>query len=206
MEKKKYPIEKKKIIEFAQNKFFSEGFYKTTVEEIAKDLMMSKNTIYKYFPNKEALVRETTHYLIKIIKTRIMGILSSRGNAIDKLVRIIDFMGRYVMRMDDKWLKDIHIHAPDLWEEIDRTRRILAYQNLAKLIEQGKKEKIIVDYPNEIILTVFVASMRSVINPGFLTNLRYTNREAVNFTFNIILNGILTKKGKNILNKLKLPT
>ncbi|MGA2668878.1 MAG: TetR/AcrR family transcriptional regulator [Ignavibacteria bacterium] len=206
MEKQRLQEEKKKIIEFAQSKFFREGFYKTTVEEIAKDLMMSKNTIYKYFPNKEALVRETTHYLIKIIKTRIMGILSSRGNAIDKLVRIIDFMGRYVMRMDDKWLKDIHIHAPDLWEEIDRTRRILAYQNLAKLIEQGKKEKIIVDYPNEIILTVFVASMRSVINPGFLTNLRYTNREAVNFTFNIILNGILTKKGKNILNKLKLPT
>jgi AcrR family transcriptional regulator len=206
VEKQRLQEEKKKIIEFAQSKFFREGFYKTTVEEIAKDLMMSKNTIYKYFPNKEALVRETTHYLIKIIKTRIMGILSSRGNAIDKLVRIIDFMGRYVMRMDDKWLKDIHIHAPDLWEEIDRTRRILAYQNLAKLIEQGKKEKIIVDYPNEIILTVFVASMRSVINPGFLTNLRYTNREAVNFTFNIILNGILTKKGKNILNKLKLPT
>jgi AcrR family transcriptional regulator len=206
VEKQGLQEEKKKIIEFAQSKFFREGFYKTTVGEIAKDLMMSKNTIYKYFPNKEALVRETTHYMIQIIKTRIMGILSSRGNAIDKLVRIIDFMGGYVMRMDDKWLKDIQIHAPDLWEEIDRTRRILAYQNLAKLIEQGKKEKIIVDYPNEIILTVFIASMRSVINPGFLTNLRYTNREAVNFTFNIILNGILTKKGKNILNKLQLPT
>jgi hypothetical protein len=48
--------------------------------------------------------------------------------------------------------------------------------------------------------------MRSVVNPGFLTNLKYTNREALNFTFNIILNGILTNKGKAILNKLKLPT
>jgi hypothetical protein len=134
-----------------------------------------------------------------------MHILRSKGNAIDKLIRIIDFMGRYIMRMDDKWLKDIQIHAPELWEEIDQTRRILAYENLSMLIEQGKREKIIVDYPNEIILTVFVASMRSVVNPGFLTNLRYTNREAINFTFNIILNGILTKKGKTILKKLKLP-
>ena len=206
MEKHKIPEEKKKIIEFAQKKFFREGFYKTTVEEIARELTMSKNTIYKYFPNKKALVRETTRYLITIIKTNIIHILHSKGNAIDKLIRIIDFMGGYIMRMDDKWLKDIQIHAPELWEEIDQTRRILAYENLAKLVEQGKREKIIVDYPNEIILTVFVASMRSVVNPGFLTNLRYTNREAVNFTFNIILNGILTKKGKAILKKLKLPT
>jgi len=206
VEKHKIPEEKKKIIEFAQKKFFREGFYKTTVEEIARELTMSKNTIYKYFPNKKALVRETTRYLITIIKTNIIHILHSKGNAIDKLIRIIDFMGGYIMRMDDKWLKDIQIHAPELWEEIDQTRRILAYENLAKLVEQGKREKIIVDYPNEIILTVFVASMRSVVNPGFLTNLRYTNREAVNFTFNIILNGILTKKGKAILKKLKLPT
>jgi AcrR family transcriptional regulator len=206
VEKQKLPEEKKKIIEYAQRIFFREGFYKTRVEEIASELQMSKNTIYKYFPNKETLVRETTRYLITVIKTNIMHILRSKGNAIDKLIRIIDFMGGYIMRMDDKWLKDIQIHAPELWEEIDKTRRVLAYENLQKLIEQGKREKIIIDYPNEIILTVFVASMRSVVNPGFLTNLKYTNREALNFTFNIILNGILTNKGKAILNKLKLPT
>jgi AcrR family transcriptional regulator len=198
--------EKKRIIEFSQKKFFREGFYKTTIEEIARELTISKNTIYKYFPNKEALVRETTRYLITIIKASIMHILHSKGNAIDKLIRIMDFMGEYVMRMDDKWLKDIQLHAPELWEEIDETRRILAYENLRKLIEQGKKEKIIADYPNEIILSVFVASLRSVINPGFLTNLKYTNREAINITFNILLNGILTNKGKEILKTLKLPT
>ena len=46
--------EKNKIIERTEDKFFRDGFYKTTMDEIATDLSMSKKTIYKFFPSKEA--------------------------------------------------------------------------------------------------------------------------------------------------------
>ncbi|MBL7128958.1 MAG: helix-turn-helix transcriptional regulator, partial [Ignavibacteria bacterium] len=45
-----------KILNFARQKFHREGFYKISMDEIAKELHVSKKTIYKYFPSKEKLL------------------------------------------------------------------------------------------------------------------------------------------------------
>ncbi len=41
--------EKEKIIEFAAQKFMDGGFYKTTMDDLAAKLRISKKTIYKNF-------------------------------------------------------------------------------------------------------------------------------------------------------------
>ena len=40
--------EKDRILNFAITKFHAEGFYKTSMDEIARELQISKKTIYKY--------------------------------------------------------------------------------------------------------------------------------------------------------------
>ena len=49
-------ITREKIIELISEKFFREGFSRTTMDEIATDLHMSKKTIYKFFSSKEELL------------------------------------------------------------------------------------------------------------------------------------------------------
>ena len=46
--------EKDKILDLTEEKIFREGFYKTTMTEVAESLSMSKKTIYKYYPSKNA--------------------------------------------------------------------------------------------------------------------------------------------------------
>jgi hypothetical protein len=38
--------EQRKIVEVCEEKFFRDGFYKTTMDELASELTMSKKTIY----------------------------------------------------------------------------------------------------------------------------------------------------------------
>lgn len=45
------------IIDVAQNRFAQFGFEKTSMQEIANDMQMSKGSLYYYFPDKEALYR-----------------------------------------------------------------------------------------------------------------------------------------------------
>jgi TetR/AcrR family transcriptional repressor of mexJK operon len=45
------------IIDVAQNRFAQYGFEKTSMQEIANDMQMSKGSLYYYFPDKEALYR-----------------------------------------------------------------------------------------------------------------------------------------------------
>lgn len=49
---------KDKILDTAANKIQMHGLKKFTIDEIAKDLKISKKTIYKYFNSKDAIVEE----------------------------------------------------------------------------------------------------------------------------------------------------
>ena len=51
------PEKVKLILEAAQNRFGAFGLMKTTMQEIASDLSMSKGNLYYYFPDKEHLYK-----------------------------------------------------------------------------------------------------------------------------------------------------
>jgi AcrR family transcriptional regulator len=197
--------EKQKILDFCSEKFVSEGFYKTTVDEIAQEIHISKNTIYKYFPNKENLIWAAIENIIARVSTKITTVLDSDDNALEKLVKMLGILSSNIIRFTDKWLRDMQIHAPLLWEKVDSIRQKIMYKNISKIIRQGQKEKLFKDYPAELIITIFVSSLRGVVSPQFLLNVNFTNREALRYSLEILLNGILTEKGTSVFKTIKLP-
>lgn len=197
--------EKTRIIEFSSNKFFAEGFYKTTIDEIARELCISKNTIYKYFPNKENLTWATIEHTVLTVGSLIAPVLDSNDNALVKLVKMFEILSNNIIKFSDKWMRDLQLHAPRLWEKIDGLRKELMYKNVSKIVRQGQKEKLFKDYPAELVITVYIASLRSVVNPAFLMNSKFTVREAIHNTVEILLNGILTEKGISVFKTIKLP-
>ncbi len=197
--------EKIRIIDCSRQRFFSGGFHKTTIDEIAADLFISKNTIYKYFPNKDALVVEVFSNFIEKMKGLVGGVIGSDENAVQKFVNLIHILTDNLASINDKLFRDMQVHAPQIWRRIDEIRKQLMHDRLGKLIEQGKKEELFIDYPTEIVLTVFITSLRSVVNPEFLMNSNFAKNDAIKYTFRILLGGILTKKGMQIFKKLKLP-
>ncbi len=197
--------ERLKILQFTQQKFFSGGFYKTTMDEIAGEMFISKNTIYKYFPNKDKLIAEVFANFIESVKQQVGKIMITNDNAVQKFVNLINIISNKMMSISDRLFKDMQIHAPHVWIMMDEARKRLMTERLGKLIEQGKKEELFTDYPSDIMLTVFISSLRSVVNPDFLLHTNLSKQEAIQYTFRILLGGILTKKGFQIFKKLKLP-
>lgn len=196
--------DKLKILTYAQERFFRDGFYKISMDEIAKELSMSKSTLYKHFPSKVELVRETIFMLVGNVKAKTAETISTDTNAVEKFVAIAKTLTETITRFSDKWMRDLQNHAPDIWAEVDRTRKKLMYENISKIIIQGQQEGLILDYPPEIIITLFTGAMRGVVNPQFLINVSLSYNDAVQHAFKILLNGILSEKGKKILNTIKI--
>src|SRR5437868_3241889 len=197
--------EKNKILNFASEKFFREGFYKTTIDEIAKELKLSKNTVYKYFPNKEQIVFEVISEFVRNVKEKVEHEINTETNAVYKFVSLLNVLSRNLSKFSGKWMRDMQVHTPHLWIKMDEMRRLVMMKNLSMLVEQGKKEKLFEDYPTELVITIFTASIRSVVNPDFLLHTKLTKKETIKCTFQLLLNGMLTKKGLQIFKKLKLP-
>jgi hypothetical protein len=196
--------DKEKILKVAGDVFFSRGFYKIPVDDIALLLKMSKKTIYKHFPAKEDLIREVAYLFIKTHSTNISVIINSNYNAVEKLFHIFKYLGNMLISINEKWFSDIESQAPEIWTEIEVFRSKFMTQNISRIIEQGKKEKYIVNYPSPIMINVFISSIRGIINPAFIVNSKIPASKALESTLSILMNGILTTKGKNMLKKLKM--
>ncbi|MEO8515047.1 MAG: TetR/AcrR family transcriptional regulator [Ignavibacteria bacterium] len=196
--------EKMKILNYSQERFFREGFYKITMDELSKELGISKSTLYKNFPSKIDLLQDTIILLISTVKTKIIGSINSDKNAVEKFVMVIQVLTATITRFSDKFMNDLQHHAPQIWQKVDETRKKLMYEHISKIIAQGQREKLIKDYPPEIIITLITGAIRGIVNPQFLITTSFSYDEAVHYAFKILLNGIFTKKGQTIFNKIKL--
>ena len=195
--------EKEKIIKHSQHKFLNEGFHKTTMDELARELQMSKKTIYKYFPSKEKLVEEITDDIIFSSDEEIKKIVEADENVVWKFVKVLKMYNNKTMQFSNKWQHDIQVHTPHIWKKIDNFRTEKIFSGLHKLLEQGKKEKLVLDFPNEIIVASFINTIRTVMNQDFIFRNNFSIQQAFYFTFEMLLRGILTKTGLEKYHKMK---
>ena len=202
MKKEKTNNEKEKILDFSLDKFLREGFYKTSMDTIAGELHMSKKTIYKHFSTKEKLVEAIVDKFTLTVGDKIEAVINSKEDSLSKAVHLFEIMGSVAMKLSDKWVGDIQIHMPKLWEKIDEFRTKRAYAVLGSIIKQGQEEGMIIDKPSELIIHLFVNAIRSIVNPNFLFYQKFNYKEAFNHTFEILFNGILTPKGKKQFDKI----
>lgn len=142
---------KKNIMIYFRQRILKEGFYKISMDEIASGLKISKKTIYKYFPSKENLVAESIAMHREEIRQQVESILKSEGNAIVKIINLMEFVGKFFSKIGDKFLIDLQTHLPEVWKETDEFRAKIITRNLTMLINQGKKEGLFIDRPTEVI-------------------------------------------------------
>lgn len=192
---------KEKIINYSKKAFFKNGFYKITMDEIAANLKISKKTIYKYFPSKRSLVDAVVSDFQDDFKININNIVNIEENSILKIKTIVRFFAELSLKIDEKLLYDLQNHRPDLWQQIDEFRNNMIKELWVEIINTGKKEKCIIDEPNEIIIAIILSFIRGLITPTFLLNHNYSIKEAFEILFTILTNGILTEKGKNLYFK-----
>jgi AcrR family transcriptional regulator len=190
-----------KIVELTEENFFREGFYKTTMDEIASELRMSKKTIYKFFPSKEDLVMAIAKHFMEEMKSKIVPALNSDKNAIEKLAELNSILAKTSEKISSKMMDEIRRHLPSLWSEIDNFRTKMMFGNITKVIDQGKAEGLFIDYPTPIIMNTLVSAVRAIVNPEFILNNNFSIGEAALFVFKVVIGGIVTEKGRKIFNK-----
>lgn len=194
--------ERNRIVEFAESRFMAEGFYKISMDSIASDLRVSKKTIYKYFPSKESLVESIANKTMTDISGRMEAIINSDLSSLGKSLALFETFGKVTLKFTDKWVRDVQLHTPKLWEKIDEFRTNRAISVLTNIVNQGKEEGVFIDKPTELMIMIFVSSIKSIVNPNYIYYQKFNFREAFNHTFEILFNGMLTPKGKKEFNKI----
>ncbi|PKL88972.1 MAG: hypothetical protein CVV23_07690 [Ignavibacteriae bacterium HGW-Ignavibacteriae-2] len=197
-------ILKDKILHFSREKFLSNGISNVTMDDIAKEMRISKKTIYKFFPAKQDLVHESVFGMLDSVKKSFVEVTDGQQNSIEKLSAIGKIFFALAKKFSENWLNDLKINNYNLWIQVDEFRTKAIGENFSKIIEQGKQEGYFLDKPTPIILVIFISSIRAVINPEFLMNNSFSAETAAKITLDHLFTGLLTKQGRKVYKQLKM--
>lgn len=73
------------ILEAATKRFAHFGMAKTTMNEIARDISVSKALLYYYYPNKQALYESVMEYVIDIMSNKVREVIEKKESALEAM-------------------------------------------------------------------------------------------------------------------------
>jgi len=184
---------RERIISFARDHFLHEGFSKVTLDEIATELGMSKKTLYKYFENKEDLLRAGVEENLRKVAHEIDMIAGSGDSFAEKLARVMMLIGKQMSRLSRGAMLDMQKFTPELWKQIETFRREQIFDKIGRMIAQAREENIFRSHVNEKILTLMVINcIQGILNPEVLSQNSFSAEEAFRIIFRTIFEGALT--------------
>jgi AcrR family transcriptional regulator len=195
--------EKEIILEYARERFYREGFNKISMDEISSQLHMSKKTIYKHFPSKDKLIEDILVSECECHMKVEDEILSNETGVIRKIALMVKYNLSEFSKLSEKWINDLQIQKPELWKNYTRFKNIKHEKNFKKILTEGKKEKLIKDIPLELILAGVEAIVKNILHSDFLKESKLSFKQALSYSLEIYISGLLTIKGLKIFYKEK---
>ena len=127
---------KERILDAAGKRMQAFGYRKVTMDEIARDLVMSKNTIYKCFSGKEELAAGLVKRLEGAINQSLADLERREKNPLKVFSGSILILRKTLGPWFEHFFREIAVELPDLWSEFRRYRneKILEIRHL---VEKG---------------------------------------------------------------------
>lgn len=195
-----------KIFEKAHLLFNRVGVRNTTMDDLAKELGISKKTLYKEIDNKADLVKICIQNDLKDIENRILQVSAKAKNAIEELLLIASTINEDIQLYHPSILHDITKFYPESRALIEEHKANFAQKsisdNLLKGIDQGLYKKDI----NVELFTMF--QLHLCLLPLELSTTSYKTTDVYNEILKYNLYAIATPKGmlefERLLKKIKL--
>jgi AcrR family transcriptional regulator len=189
---------KKRILETARDQFFSHGFTKVTVDEIATRIGISKKTIYKHYPSKDDLVRAVIESTLGEVHTCCKNIVDNNElDFVEKLKQMMTYAALHISKMGRPLIEDLEKNAPHVWKEISEFRSKRIYEDFGKLLYDGVQKGIFrSDIDQQLVLLIYNNVIKNIISPEVLSQIPFTALQVYETIVKVIFEGIMTDKAK----------
>lgn len=195
----KFPPEKtRRIVERARRHFLTHGFRGVTMEDLARELGMSKKTLYGHFPAKSALLEAVLADKFGDVSGELDAIMAREGIEFpERLHALLSCVRKHTEEIRPPFLRDVAREAPDLFERIRGNRRQLIQRHFGAVLREGREAGMIrSDVPEQLVIEFLVGAADAVVNPKKLADLGLTARAAFAEIIVLFLEGAMTEHGR----------
>jgi AcrR family transcriptional regulator len=189
---------RQRIITAARKHFLTHGFRGVTMDDLAGELGMSKKTLYASFASKKALLRAVLLDKFDSAEADLEKITSSpSADVLGTLQQLLACIRMHAEEIQPPFVRDIRREAPEMFQLVQTRRRGLIQRHFGKLFEAGQRAGIIrKDIPTRLMIEILLGVTEAIMNPAKMTDLNLTPKAGYVGIITVVLEGILTEKGR----------
>eukprot|EP01093_Parvamoeba_rugata_P013804 TRINITY_DN4312_c0_g1_i14.p1 TRINITY_DN4312_c0_g1~~TRINITY_DN4312_c0_g1_i14.p1 ORF type:complete len:202 (+),score=37.94 TRINITY_DN4312_c0_g1_i14:2933-3538(+) len=194
---------KEKIRDTASQLFLERGFKSITMDDIANEIGMSKKTIYSEYSNKTSLVEDCVMNKFCNLSDGIDLIIAMDKNAIEELYEI----KKYVMSHLNDEKSSPQYQLMKYYPKIHKNLKLMQFDKMHNCVlsnvERGLEQGLFRDnIEPEFVARIYFTGMNSIKDQNIFPLNRFPISNLMDSFLEYHLRGIVTPKGKAILNKI----
>lgn len=193
-------MQENEVIAKAGELFIRYGIKSMTMDEISRQMGISKKTLYQSCKNKKDLVEKVIKMQIEDEQECICNMLESEENAIDMLMELTKFVGNRMKELHPSVLFDLKKYHFEAWKILNAHKMEFIFRNIKANIEKGIEQGVYRENMNPEIVTHFYLSMiNTLIDPDFFPGEQYTRAEIHREMMRYHIRGIASSEGREYL-------
>jgi len=197
----------KNIISRVCDLYIKYGIRSFSMDDVSRELGISKKTLYKYVSEKKNLVDNAMEYYHNKLEKEIDEIYNqypSTPNAIDILIHLSKVIINKINSLNPSIIYDLQKYYPTLWTEFIMRKRNYVYSRMIENLKLGIKQGLYRDDLNiDIIARTYVIRMEYIINDyNYISdNNKYKFDEIIKTVFLYHIRAISNEKGLEYIDK-----
>lgn len=191
-----------KIIIAAQKLFMRFGIKSVSMDDIARELGVSKKTVYKYFSSKKELVKQILLHQFDEENRVLEGIKAKRVNAIEEMLMITAYVKEVLSQYKPTIIYDLRKYHKEAWNVMEEMHKKCVFGAIRENIVQGKKEGLYRSELNpEMIAQIYTTVTLSMFSESGITHYTESLVPIYKTYIDYHLHALMTPKGLKIHEK-----
>ena len=193
-----------KILKSALGLFFKFGIKHVTMDDIAKELGMSKKTIYQFYKEKDDLISQLCQHELKFKEVEFDSLHKEAKDAIHEIMLISDHMRQMMQNINPVFFKDLQKFYPAAFEYYQRFKEDCAFRNVLQNIKKGMESGVYrADLDPEFVSRLRLAQIDMLIFGNYFNFDKISFVKTHELMLDLFVYGICTVKGHKLLNNYK---
>jgi AcrR family transcriptional regulator len=193
---------REKILQLSEELFWRYGIKSVTMDDIAKELGISKKTIYQHFAEKDAIVEEVISHRLNCEKVEMETVENQSENAIDEIMRVVKNMKILMGQMNPALLFELKKYHTNAWQLFQCHKFQHMKQTIVRNLEWGIAEGLYLKTINvEAMSRLRIEETELAMDPSVFPPDQFSMIDLQIQFLHHYLRGLLTPKGFEVYYK-----
>tara|TARA_R110002072_G_scaffold238939_1_gene396655 strand:+ start:52029 stop:52646 length:618 start_codon:yes stop_codon:yes gene_type:complete len=188
------------LLERVSAVYMKYGIKSVTMDDLARELGISKKTIYKYFNDKKELVMSIIEMKVELNKAICINCQQNSNNAIDGLNSLSELVIGHLKDVNPTVFYDLKKYHPEAMSIMEAHKWDFVYSMIKENIQRGIKEKIYrSDLNVNIVAKLYISATDSIMNGTIFPWPEFKFQDLFNELIIFHIKGMVNEKGREYL-------